>query len=344
MRFGMNFGMVAPQGSGVTWQSAVQDLIELAPEMEDLGYDSLTVTEHHFQRDGHNSSPLVVLAAVAAVTKRMNIGTNILLAPLYNPVKLAEDIAVLDNISNGRVTVGIAPGYVTEEFAGLMVPYEERVSRFEETVDILLAAWTNEVFSHEGKHFSIPPTHLTPKPVQDPHPPIWYGVSGPRMLRRAAERHLIFTASPRHSIEELEEHLEIYRSTAAAVGYTPPAFPVMKGVFVAETTEAAEAVAGPAVTHLFRELYGKNSASGARRLTNDKGELVEDENTVSFETFKDRYLIGTPDQVAEKVRELRDRIGMTELIAWSQLPGINGEQVRSSMQLFAREVIPAFAD
>jgi len=133
MRFGMNFGMVAPEGSGMTWQSAVQDLLEIAPEMEELGYDSLTLTEHHFQRDGHNSSPLVVLGAVAAVTKKLTIGTNILLAPLYNPVKLAEDIAVLDNISNGRITVGIAPGYVTEEFAGLMVPYAERVSRFEET-------------------------------------------------------------------------------------------------------------------------------------------------------------------------------------------------------------------
>jgi alkanesulfonate monooxygenase SsuD/methylene tetrahydromethanopterin reductase-like flavin-dependent oxidoreductase (luciferase family) len=322
----------------------VEDLIEIAPEMEDLGYDSLTVTEHHFQRDGWIPTPLAVLAAVAAVTKRMTLGTNILLAPLYNPVKLAEDIAVVDNISNGRLTVGVAPGYVPEEFAGLMVPYDERVSRFLETMDVLKAAWTNEVFEHSGKHFQIPPTHLSPKPVQDPHPQIWWGVSGPRLLRLAAERGFVFTASPRHTIEEIEEHLGIYQRSAEAVGFTPPAFPVMKGVFVAETREAAEAVAGPSVTHLFTELYGKNSASGARALTNDKGELVEDENTVSFETFKERYLIGTPDDVAEKVRELRDRVGMTELIAWSQLPGINGDQVRSSMQLFAREVIPAFAD
>ena len=336
MRFGMNFGMVAPQGSGMTWQSAVQDLLEIAPEMESLGYDSLTLTEHHFQRDGHNSSPLVTLGAVAAVTERMTIGTDILLAPLYNPVKLAEDVAVLDNISNGRVVLGIAPGYVPEEFAGLMVPYGERVGRFLETVDILQSAWTQDEFAYDGKHFQIPLTHLMPKPVQDPHPPIWWGVSGPRLLRLAGERGLIFTASPRHSIEELEEHLAIYRRAAESVGYVPPAFPVMKGLFVAETREAAEEVAGPAVTHLFRELYGKNSASGARRLTNDQGELVEDMSTVDFETFKDRYLIGTPDDVAQKITELRDRIGMTELIAWAQ--------VRSSMRLFAREVIPAFAD
>jgi len=340
----MNFGMVAPEGSGMTWQSAVQDLLEIAPEMEELGYDSLTLTEHHFQADGHNSSPLVTLGAVAAVTKRMTIGTDILLAPLYNPVKLAEDVAVLDNISNGRITLGIAPGYVPEEFAGLMVPYAERVGRFQETVDILQAAWTNEIFEYSGKYFQIPPTRLMPKPVQDPHPPIWWGVSGPRLLKKAAERGIIFTASPRHSIEELEEHLAIYRGAADAAGYTPPAFPVMKGLYVAETREEAEAVAGPAATHLFTVLYGRHSASGSRRLTNDKGELIEDENAVSFETFKERYLFGTPDDVIKKIGELRDRVGMTELIAWSQLPGINGDQVRASMRLFAREVIPAFAD
>lgn len=343
MRFGINFGMVAPAGSGMTWQSAVQDLLEIAPEMEDLGYDSLTLTEHHFQRDGHTPSPLVVLAAVAAVTQRLTLGTNILLASLYNPVKLAEDVAVLDNISNGRVALGLAPGYVPEEFAGLMVPYDERVKRFEETVDILLAAWTNEVFEYEGTHFQVPPTHLTPKPIQKPHPSIWYGVSGPRLLRRAAQRGFAFSASPRHSIAEIEEHLATYRGAADEFGFTPPAFPVMKGVYVAETREAAEAVAGPAVTHLFRELYGKHSAGGSRELSNDKGELVADASTVDFQTFKDRYLIGTPDEVSEKIRELHDRTGMTELIAWSQLPGIRGDQVRSSMQLFAREVFPAFA-
>lgn len=342
MRFGVTFGMVTPPDSGQTWQAAVQDLVELAPVLEDLKYSSLHLVEHHFQPDGYNPSPLMVLAAAAGVTKRLSLVTNILLVPLYNPVKLAEDIAVLDNISGGRAIIGVAPGYVPEEFAGLMVPYAERVGRFEEALDILQAAWTQDIFEHEGKYFKIPPTRLTPKPVQQPHPPIWYGVSGPRMLRRAAERGVPFVGSPRHSVDELIAHMDVYLSAADEFGYRPDEIPIMRGVFVAETIEKAEAIAGPAITHLFRELYGKNSASGARRLTNDKGELVQDKGTVDFETFKERYLIGTPDDVIPKIHTLRDRVGMTELSCWTQLPGVDGANVRASVELFAKEVMPEF--
>jgi alkanesulfonate monooxygenase SsuD/methylene tetrahydromethanopterin reductase-like flavin-dependent oxidoreductase (luciferase family) len=117
----------------------------------------------------------------------------------------------------------------------------------------------------------------------------------------------------------------------------------MRGAFLAATTEEAEAIAGPAITHLFRETYGKNSAKGARALTNDKGELIVDEDTVGFDSFKNRYLIGTPEDVMPKIHELQDRLGMTELSCWMQLPGLTDQQVLSSARLFAKEVIPAFA-
>lgn len=343
MRFGMVFGMVTPRGSGLDWATAVQDFIRLAPELEELGYDSLQVTEHHFQADGHDPSPLMVLAAAAAVTERLTLGTNVLLVPLYNPVKLAEDIAVLDNIAAGRLTLGVAPGYVTEEFAGLMVSYADRASRFEECLDVMQAAWTGETFTHKGKFFTIPETRLTPKPVQAPHPPLWYGVSGPRLLRKAARRGAAFVGSPRHTIAELAEHMDRYDEAARDVGFTPAARPVMRGVFIAETREAAEEIAAPAVTHLFRELYGRKSAEGERTLTSDDGTVIADADAVDFATFKDRYVIGTPDEAIEQVTRLRDRLGMTELLCWTQLPGIRGDQVMSSARLFAKEVIPAFA-
>ena len=104
----------------------------------------MQVVEHHFQADGHNPAPMVVLAAAAGATERIGIGTNALLVSLYNPVKLAEDIAVLDNISGGRLSLVVAPGYVREEFDGLMVPYDERFKRFEEALDLMQAAWTNK--------------------------------------------------------------------------------------------------------------------------------------------------------------------------------------------------------
>lgn len=342
MRFGISFGLVTPPSSGQTWQMAVHDAIHSAPILEELGFDSVQMIEHHFQPDGHSASPLMVLASMAALTSKVTLGTNILLPNFYHPVKLAEDISALDNISDGRLTIGVAPGYVTEEFAGFMVPYDQRVSRFEEIIDILQGFWSNEIFEHSGKHFTIPPTRLSPQTIQKDGPQIWYGVSGPRMLARAADRHALFTGSPRHSVDELADHLKIYRDRADEIGFTPSGTPIMRGIFLAETTEKAEEIAGPAVTHLFRELYGKKSAQGERQLTNDKGEVIQDQETVTFETFKDRYLIGTPDDVIPKIVELRDQIQMTELVGWMQLPGMTQDHLLSSATMFAKEVIPVF--
>jgi alkanesulfonate monooxygenase SsuD/methylene tetrahydromethanopterin reductase-like flavin-dependent oxidoreductase (luciferase family) len=342
LRFGITFGFITPPGSGVTWADTARDLIEGAPEIEALGYDSLHCIEHHFQGDGHNPSPLITLAAAAALTERVRLCTNILLAPLYNPVKLAEDVAVLDNLSAGRVTLGVAPGYVSEEFAGLMVPYAERFGRFEETLDVLQAAWTNDSFSYDGRYFRIPETRLSPKPVQDPHPPLWYGVSGPRLLRLAARRRCTLSASPRHTLSELQEHFAAYVAHAQELGFTPTERPVMREVFVAETKDRAEELAAPAVTHLFRELYGRKSAEGERPLRSDDGVVVRDMEQVDFETFKGRYIIGTPDDACARIAELRDDLGATEIVSWMHLPGIRREHAMESVRLFARDVIPAF--
>jgi probable F420-dependent oxidoreductase len=343
MRFGLTYGFVTPPGGALSWADCARELIETAPVVEELGYDSLHCIEHHFQPDGHNPSPLMALAAAAAVTERMRLITNILLVPLYNPVKLAEDVAVLDNLSGGRFTFGVAPGYVTDEFNGLMVPYEERFRRFEEALDLMQAAWTNETFSFDGEFYKVPETRLSPKPVQE-NIPIWYGVSGPKLLRRAAKRHAILVASPRHTESELKEHFAKYEAHAAEFGFTPKEKPIMRGAFVAETREKAEEIAAPAITHLFRELYGKRSASGERALRSDTGEVIADADTVSFETFKGRYIIGTPDDAVAAVTRLRDEIGMTELTIWTHMPGVPSELAMGSAKLFAREVIPAFSN
>jgi alkanesulfonate monooxygenase SsuD/methylene tetrahydromethanopterin reductase-like flavin-dependent oxidoreductase (luciferase family) len=344
MQFGLTFGWIAPPDSGMSRRQAYQDMLDCLPRAEELGYTSVHTTEHHFQFDGHCPSPLIVMTAAAAITERMRVCTNVLLVPLYAPVRLAEDIAVLDNVSNGRVTIGVAPGYASEEFAGHMVPYAERFRRFEETLDILQLAWTQETFSFDGEFFKIPEMALTPRPVQQPHPPLWYGVSGPKLLRRAAKRHCTLVASPRHTTPELVEHFRAYEDAAAEFGFTPTERPAMKGVFVAETTEKAEEIAGPAVTHLFTQLYGKKSAQGERPLRNDSGEVINDMHDVDFETFKSRYIIGDPDSACRQLADMHAQLPLTELTCWMHLPGIPGKDAANSMELFAREVMPAFPE
>jgi alkanesulfonate monooxygenase SsuD/methylene tetrahydromethanopterin reductase-like flavin-dependent oxidoreductase (luciferase family) len=344
VRFGLTFGWIVPPTSGFTEQQPYQDMLDCLPWAEELGYTSVHSTEHHFQFDGHCPSPLIALTAAAARTEQMRVCTNVLLVPLYSPVRLAEDAAVLDNVSGGRFTLGVGPGYASEEFAGHMVPYAERVRRFEEALDVIQAAWSQEEFAFDGEFYKIPPTRLSPKPVQRPGPPIWYGVSGPKMLRRAAKRHCTLVASPRHTTAELKEHFSIYEAAAAEFGFRPTERPAMKGVFVADTQEKAEEIAGPAVTHLFVNLYGKKSAQGERPLRNDKGELITDMGQVDFETFKSRYIIGDPDSARAQIEEMQKELALTELTCWMHLPGIGSDQAKRSVELFAQEVMPAFSE
>ena len=341
MDFGLMFSFVVPPGGPLSDQESYAEMKELLPLAEELGFDAFHTTEHHFQFNGWCPSPLLVLAAAASLTERMRLVSNILVVPLHDPLRLAEDTATLDNISNGRLTLGVSPGYVSEEFTAYRIPREERFGRFEETLDILTAAWTQESFSYEGRYFAIPETKLVPRPIQQPIP-LWYGVSGPKLLERAARRGCPVTASPRHTVTELRDHYARFDATCASVGREISERPVIREVFIAPTTEEAERIAGPAATHLF-QLYGKKSAAGERDLRNDAGELVTDIDQLDFRTFKSRYVIADPETAIAEIKQLQEDLRPTELICRMQLPGIETKDLRRSIELFAREVMPAFA-
>ena len=212
MKFGLLFAHQVPPESGIANSETYRDMLGCLPRAEELGYVSAFQCSHHVQKDGFCPSPLVAMAGAAAVTEQMRIGTAVLLVPLYAPLKLAEDIAVIDNLSGGRFVFGVAPGYVSQEFTAHGVPREERVGRFEEALDLMIQAWSGEPFSFEGRYYQVPEGRVTPKPVQQPHPPIWYGVSAPGSLRRAAARRSVQIMSPRHGLAELEAHLRTLRS------------------------------------------------------------------------------------------------------------------------------------
>jgi len=342
MKFGLMYSFVVPPDSEFSNLDAYREMDELLPLAEELGLSAFHTTEHHFQFNGWAPSPLLVLAKAAGLTKKMRLATNILIVPLYDPLRLAEDVATLDNLSEGRVTLGVSPGYVSEEMNAYNVPMKERFGRFEEALDLLEVAWRGEEFTWDGTYFKIPKAKIVPKPVQE-RIPIWYGVSGPKLLQRAAERKVPVTASPRHTVSELTEHFAHYGEIAARNGYQPEERPIIREVFIAPTTEEAERLAGPAVTHLF-SLYGKKSAQGERPLRNDSGELIRDESMVDFRTFSSRYVIADPETAIREIKELQAALQPTELICRMQLPGIPTKYLERSIRLFAEEVMPAFRD
>jgi len=342
MKFGLLFTFQLPPGCGMPWNEPYRDMLECLPRAEALGYESMFLATHHVKTDGLCPGPMVACAAAAAVTKTMRIGTAVLLVPMYAPLKLAEDIAVLDNVSQGRFVFGVAPGYVAEEFAAHGIPREERIGRFEESLDLMITAWTQEEFEFTGQYYRVPPTVMTPKPMQKPYPPIWYGVSAKASLRRAAKRHAVQIMSPRHGLSELLDHYAPYEAAAAKIGWTIPERPIIRQVFIGKTMAEAEKIAAPAVNHLYRELYGKASAAGDRVLRADDGRVITDHEQVDFATFKDRYIIGDPNYAIESIKRYRAAVNPSEMVCWMHMPGIRGAEAMASVELFAAEVMPHF--
>ena len=342
MRFGLLYSFITPANGAVSHQATFREMDRLVPLAESLGFDSFQTTEHHFQHNGWAPSPLLVLAHAGGLTTRLRLVTNVLLLPLYDPLRLVEDVATLDNLSGGRLTLGVSPGYVSEECAAYRIPYEERFQRSEEILDILEASWRAEEFEYTGRYYRVPRCRVVPRPVQ-PAIPLWYGVSGPKLLTRAARRRCPVTASPRHTNAELQAHYARYDAAAAAVGFATRERPIIRELFVARTTAEAEALAGPAIIELFG-LYSKKSVEGERQLRNDDGALVTKAEMLDFRSFASRYVIGDPASVRAQLEQLIDELAPTEIICRMQLPGIPTADFERSLRLFGEQVMPALRE
>ena len=186
LRFGVMYDCRRLPGSDQTMASVYAATVAQAVFAEQLGFDSVWFTEHHFLDDGHLPNFVPVAGAVAARTKRVRLSTDICLAPFYHPLRLAEDLAVLDNISGGRMELGIGMGYAAHEFKGFNIPQSRRVSLTEELVEILRLAWTGERFSFHGKRYDFEDITVTPRTVQAGGPPLWIAGMSAGSAERAA--------------------------------------------------------------------------------------------------------------------------------------------------------------
>jgi alkanesulfonate monooxygenase SsuD/methylene tetrahydromethanopterin reductase-like flavin-dependent oxidoreductase (luciferase family) len=342
MKFSVIFSLVAPPGSSTTHIHAFREFRELCPLIEDLGYHGIHITEHHFQSDGFVPSPLMLLAQASGLTQHVRLATNILVSTLYAPVQLLEDLATLDNLCEGRLTVGTSPGYASEEFAGRGISYTDRFKLHEELIDFIQKAWASpdDIF-FEGKFFQVPHLRLSPKPVQKKLP-IWYGVSGPKLLERAARRRAPLTASPRHTTAELKEHFARYMEAANRIGYVPEERPIFREALVLDTVEEAERYGAPGTDGLFG-IYGRKSAEGERALHTDGGQLVTDTAMVDFRAMSSRYIVGDPEVAKQRIREIKKELAPTEIVLRMQMPGVPTELLERSLRLFAEKVMPEFA-
>lgn len=216
LRFGLMYDCRRTPDSEMSMTDVYDATIEQAEFADQLGFDHAWFTEHHFLEDGYLPAFQPLAGAIAARTSRLRISTDIALMPLYHPIRLAEELAILDHISHGRMELGIGMGYVPEEFAAFGVPLKNRVSMTEEGIDILRLAWADEPFSYEGKRYKLDHVNVHPKPVQPGGPPLWIAAMSTAGAHRAARfgTHLL----PQGKRSEV---LDPYREAVAAGGDDP---------------------------------------------------------------------------------------------------------------------------
>ena len=186
MKFGIGYySLQSPPHSPRSHKDLYAEMLTEIEIADQMGFDSAWLTEHHFLEDGYCPSILLTAAAIAARTKQIRIGTGVLLIPLHDPIRVAEDASVVDLISNGRLILGLGLGYRSEEFDGFGRELKERKGRIEESLEIFDKAWTDDAFSMEGKYYRVNNHSITPKPVQQPIP-IWIGAFTEPAIKRAA--------------------------------------------------------------------------------------------------------------------------------------------------------------
>jgi alkanesulfonate monooxygenase SsuD/methylene tetrahydromethanopterin reductase-like flavin-dependent oxidoreductase (luciferase family) len=316
-----------------------RDFLEEAALAERLGFDGVWASEHHFSPDAWNPSPFTFLAAVAARTERVRIGTYVLLLPLHNPVRVAEDIAVLDNLSGGRVDLPVGVGSAAAEFRAFGIPFNERLGRTFEALRIIERCFAGETFSHKGKYYEFADVRMTTTPAQKPGPPIWVASMGEQSVAWTARRGYHLAAGAGRGHARYEELLRQYGHDRA----TRQVASVPIRVHLAEARERAwdEAEAGlHQVLHFYRTRVDPQSATGMAGVLDRLPPVGELRHVPGLGHRGTPFAIGTPDEVGRALSAYRDR-QLTHLCLNFHHPGMATGAVRRSMEMFARELMPA---
>ena len=327
---GLQVGFIPIEG-GHFYRDALEEVVRA----EDLGFDSVWMEEHHSVTDHYWPSPLPVLAGFATRTSRMRLGTDILVAPFYHPVRLAEDAAMLDVMSGGRFVLGIAIGYKPDEFALYGTALEKRGARFEEQLAVMKALWTQDRVAFHGTYYTVD-GRLEPRPVTRPHPPVWIGGWGDITLRRAATLADNWVPGPTADLARLLAGKQQFLANRRAAGRNEAVteWPLTRDVIIADTDREARELAEKHIMISYRKEY----AGGWRHPFIDAS-IATDLDAL----MQNRFLIGGPDQVVRALRPFVTEYGMTHLICRVFFPGMPHRHIMRELELIAKEVRPAFA-
>ena len=301
-------------------------MLEQAAYVEALGFDQIWLTEHHFVADGYLPSFVAVAGALAARTKRVRISTDIALLPFHNALRLAEDLAVLDTLSDGRMELGVGMGYARHEFEAFGVPRAQRVSRTEEAVHVLRQAWSDAPVRFRGKRAAIEDVHVYPKPVQRGGIPLWMAAQSEGGARRAAELGLNLLPQGTRSAT-----IDTWSAALRARGDVPERHRVgiIRSFLASDDPERDWAMVRPSEVERMR-LYTQWAATS--------GDDVAD--FAAGDRIPQRWIVGTSEQVHDELARFIAEYGFTDIVTWGSPPGLAPSRMNASLEKFAREVMP----
>ena len=319
--FNLRYDLRCPPISRADSAELARTAVEQCEWADRLGFMSVTISEHHGSPDGYLPSPIVLGAAIAARTKNLRLLLGALIVPLHDPLRLAEDLAVLDVLSNGRVIPVLAGGYVDSEFRAFGKRLADRARIMDEIVPFLERAWSGEPFQHNGVT-----ARVMPRPVQRPRPPIFMGGSVPAAARRAAR-------FADHFIPTLPEQYEVYRAERVRLGKPDPGpLPRTAGnfLYVAEDPDAAWKRIAPHAMHEMNA-YGKWMSEAG---TTGPYAPIDDPDALRA---SGQYPIYTPDELVEIARGMGP---MDSLLFHPLMGGMDPELSWASLRLFEKAVLP----
>ena len=357
----MKFGIftIGAWHESKTQEQTLNEALEQIELADRLGMDEVWLGEHRFSRHGLLSGIFPFMGAVAARTKRVRIGTAVIVLPLHNPILLAEETAMFDVISGGRLNFGIGSGYQAQEFEGVGVSMDESRDRFQECIDVIVRAWTEERLTFNGKFTNVEDLWVLPKPLQEPHPPIYQAVStSPESIDFAASRNIqVIAGGPTDILGQAPQVIRAWRERMDFYGH-PHAHldpPMSKAIYVAPTMEEAEQ--DPVGLEDFASRILRSTGSNGVPIgmpMDSNGNIAKGyEHWANRQRDRDRRddpghaglppLRGTPEVVVERLKQTQEA-GINHIFGNFGFPGLPHEKVLRSIELFATQVMPHFQD
>jgi len=358
----MHFGLVmeCDYRYGTTEEAAFDEAFSMAEAAESGGLDGVWLAERHFAAPRSPldpagggipsivSSPLIISSAIVARTERLRVGVAVNVLPLSHPVRMAEEVATVDQISRGRIDFGVGRSGFVRAYEGYGIPYEESRDRFQECLEIILAAWSNERFSYEGKYYTFNDVCVVPKPYQKPFPPLRVAATTMETFPRVgAAGYPIFVGLRGMDRPGLARALKEYRAAWRDAGHSGDGDVYLRiPVFVAESEEQAHADAEESTVRSYQRMAQNfaNSATVAGATSSE--ERVAQGQRLSEVTYddllRDRLAYGSPESVTSLLQEITEELGLSGVVAETNVGGlIPKEKVMDSIGLFASSVVPS---